>query len=331
MNFTILIFLCLFAFLGLWLSAKYLGKFGLGVFSIVSYTLSLLLGGITVTALSAAVSVGTVFFISGAFALYLLIKKYGLKEGAKILIVITGVIVLYYMFIFLVELYLGALFFATLWNMISGILVEALALLVGFGLIYWLFTIKKLFKSLNEEFKEFLIMLIGLFAFAFISVFIGQIGEVSFVSMLLNWLVTYLVYVVLVAVFFVCDRFIVIEENVTFGDNVNEKITKTIEKTKNVIIKKNKTNKEDEEENLNKQEEDDEEDEGFELDDDDEFNFDFDENYDILPNKNKEIIKENVVDEDETTKEKTGVVIRQRPRPIPERLKKENTNNENEE
>ena len=315
MNFTILIFLCLFSFLALWLSAKYLGKFGLGVFSIVTYTLSLVLGGLTVSALSAAVSVGTVFFISSVFSLYMLIKKYGLKEGVKILSVIFGVIILYYIFMLLVNLYFGALFFASLWDMFIGMLLDSLALVVGFGLVYWLLSIQKLFKNLNQEFKEFLVMLIGLFAFAFISVFLGQIGEVSFVQMLLNWLVTYLVFVIFLAVFFVCDRFIIIEENVTFGDNADEKLSKAVEKTKNAIIKKGKAKPEEPIEN--------EEDDDFDFDDDDDFDFDFDNNQDILPNKTDKKDEEVSV-----SKAQSGVIVRQRPRAMPERMKQKETSTE---
>ena len=327
MNFTILIFLFIFTFLGLWLSAKYLGKFGLSVFSVVTYTLSLVLT-IPVSTLTANVSVGAVFFISSVFSLYMLIKKYGLKEGARTLSVILGVIVLYFLFELLAYLYMGALFFETLGRVLLAILVQGLAFLLGFGIVYWLFSIKKLFNKLNQEFKEFLIILIGLFVYAFIAVFMAQIGEASFVQMLLNWLVTYLVYVILVAVYFICDRFIIIEENVTFGDNVNEKISRTIEKTRNAIIKKGKTNKTESAEK--------EEIEIDDEDDDDDFDFDFDEyEKDILPNKNASVETEEKAQTEEKPKSEekveekvkpsttSGVVIRQRPRQLPEKLRKQ--------
>jgi len=237
LNFTILIFFIIIVLAALWLSAKFLGKTGLYVFAGVNLLLCSYLSTINVSFLSAAVEVPVVLIVAVFLTICIIYKKYGLGEGIKITSVAVSISLFNTLLGFLIALYApNSSLSASLNATFLPFILSVVSIVAALGLGLFISEHTKLFAKFNDRFKNYLIfcgiMLVNTILFTILS----EIGVFSFGQILLNFVVTYLIQIIVAGIIFMLPKKLLnINENSNFDTVLKNKFEKVVASTKKTV------------------------------------------------------------------------------------------------
>lgn len=190
----------------LWLAAKFLGSMGLIIFSMVESVLLLVAYHATFNMFGLQIPLILLHFVLLVYFAFYFYTKHNTKECFKYLICVGGTVL--FAGLAMTILYAFAVNFAAAWeSYLAPTLVLVFALAVTFGVA---FVIQKFVSSFKKkEMKNFLNMCSSASAGALIYVsFIGM-GYFSFGNICLAILLTILWSIIILAILFFCERFLI--------------------------------------------------------------------------------------------------------------------------